>query len=79
MTLTYLCDLYLLQVRKELEELLTKNGELARANTELRHKVTEQEYLSREQKEKIASQRSQIDHLTRIRQKQDDSLRSLQV
>lgn len=67
------------QVRRQMEELLAKNGELSRANTELRHKVTDLEYECKDQRQKMASQKSQVEHLTRVRQKQDESLHSMQV
>lgn len=68
-----------LQVRKQLEELLNKNGELSRTNTDLRHRVQELEFKNKEIKDKVSTQRLQIEHLTKIKKKQEDTMDSLAV
>jgi DNA repair exonuclease SbcCD ATPase subunit len=67
------------QFRHQLEQSLSKNGALSRANTELRHKVTELELSVKDQKDKISQLKNQVDHLGRIRSKQEQSLTSMQV
>ena len=67
------------QVRKQLEELLSRNGELSRANTELRHKITEVDYKNKELKDRILSQKSQIEHLTKVKKKQEETMDSFEV
>ncbi len=66
-------------MRKQLEDLLSRNGELSRANSELRHKLTEIEYQIKEQKEKVSSYKSHVEHMTRVRQKQDETIDSMKV
>ena len=67
------------QVRKQLEELLSRNGELSRANTELRHKITEVDYKNKELKDRILSQKSQIEHLTKVKKKQEETMDSFEA
>ena len=62
-----------------MEDIVSKNGELSRANSELRHKTTELQYQIKELRDKITSHKNHIDHLTRVRQKQDEALESMQV
>ncbi|XP_013416003.1 coiled-coil domain-containing protein 150-like [Lingula anatina] len=67
------------EVRKQNEELVSKNGELSRANHELRHRATELEHQVKEQKEKISRHRSQIEHLHKLRQEQEETISKLRV
>ena len=67
------------EVRKQLEDILNKNGELSRANGDLRHKITELEYQMKEQRDKLAAQKRHVEHLTKIRQKQDKTINSYEV
>ena len=66
-------------VRRQLEDILAKNGELSRANSDLRHKITEMEYQLKEQVDKLAAQKRHIEHLTKIRQRQDKAIGSMEV
>ena len=66
-------------MRKQLDDIISKNGDLSRANSDLRHKITEFEYTVKEQKEKMGRQRSQIEHLTKIRQKQEEAVNHVEV
>lgn len=66
-------------MRKQLEEIISKNGELSRANGELRHKITELEFQMKDQKEKLAKEKHHVDHLTKVRHKQDENIRVLEV
>ena len=67
------------QVRKQLEELLSRNGGLSRTNTELRHKITEVDYKNKELKDRILSQKSQIEHLTKVKKKQEETMDNFEV
>ena len=62
-----------------MEDLVSKNGDLSRTNSDLRHKITELEYNIKDQKEKISSQKSHIEHLSKVRQKQDETVESMKV
>ena len=57
-----------------MEDSVSKNGELSRINSDLRHQVTELEYQVKDHKEKVAKVKSHAEHLTRIRQKQDQTI-----
>ena len=74
-----LCDNFCLQIRKQLEELLSRNGELSRTNTELRHKITEVEYKNKELKDRISGLKSQVDHLSKVKKKHEETIDSLGV
>ena len=66
-------------MRKQLEDILSKNGELSRANGELRHRITELEYQMKEQRDKLSGQKRHVEHLTKIRQKQDKTIGNFEV
>ncbi len=74
-----ICNITFVQVRRQLEELLNKNGELSRTNTDLRHRVQELEFRNKEIKDKVSTQKLQIEHLNKIKKKQEDSMDSLVV
>ncbi|ELT98464.1 hypothetical protein CAPTEDRAFT_74809, partial [Capitella teleta] len=65
-------------VRRQLEESLSKNGSLSRANTELRHKITEQDLQLKEQRDKVSRLQGQVDHFGRVRKKHEESLSSVE-
>ncbi len=67
------------QARKNNDEVTAKNGELARVNTDLRHKVNDLEFQVKQQKDKISSIKTQTEHLQKIRQKQDLALDGYKV
>ena len=67
------------EVRRQLEDIVGKNGDLSRTNTDLRHKVTEFELQVKDQKDKISSQKHHIEHLCKIKKKQEETINSLQV
>ena len=68
-----------LQVRKQLDELVSKNGDLSRANTELRHQTTELEMQIKEMHDKMSGSKAHIEHLGKIRKKQEMTLDKMQV
>ena len=66
-------------VRKQLEDIISKNGDLSRTNTDLRHKVTDLDHQVKDHKDKISSQKHHIEHLVKIKKKQEETINSLQV
>ncbi len=66
-------------MRKQLEELLSRNGDLSRTNTELRHRIMEVECKNKELKDRISSQKTQIEHLTKTKKKQEETIDGLRV
>ena len=66
-------------VRRHLEEISGHNGELLRANSDLRHKISEMEQQLKERNGKISSYKHYIEHLHKIKKKQEEHIQSLQI
>ena len=66
-------------MRRNLEEVLAKNGELSRANSDLRHRLSDVESQLKEQREKTTTHKRQVEHLNKVREKQTKTIRSLEV
>ena len=49
-----MCSCIVLQFRKQLDDISSKNSYLNQQNTDLKHKLTTLEYKTKEQKEKIS-------------------------
>ena len=62
-----------------MDNCLSRNAEMTKQNTTLKHQVGELETDLKEAKVKMSSQRSHIEHLTKMRRRQDEEVHKLQV
>lgn len=68
-----------LDLRKRVEDLLSRNGDLSRANSDLRKKVTDLDFELKDKKEKLNNERQRSEHLQKVRNKQDETIKGIEV
>ncbi|XP_062594271.1 coiled-coil domain-containing protein 150-like isoform X2 [Saccostrea cucullata] len=61
------------EIKKQNDNLQTRNMELVKANTELRHKHSETETLIQNLKDKVSEQKKRIEYLNRSKKDMEDS------
>ena len=67
------------QIRKQNDNLSTRNMELVKANTELRYKATDYENQVKEHKDKIRDQKKKLEYLHRSKKDLEENSEKVRV
>lgn len=67
------------QIKKQSDNLQSRNMELVKANTELRHKASDLENMLRDQKEKFSDQKRKNEYLIKSKKALEENMEKYKV
>lgn len=70
---------FVLQIKKQNDNLQTRNMELVKANTDLRHKQSDSDNLIQNLKDKVSEQKKRIEYLNRSKKDLEENSERMKV
>lgn len=70
---------FVLQIKKQNDNLQTRNMELVKANTDLRHKQSDSDNLIQNLKDKVSEQKKRIEYLNRSKKDMEENSERMKV
>lgn len=77
--MVYMSVCFVLQIKKQNDNLQTRNMELVKANTDLRHKQSDSDNLIQNLKDKVSEQKKRIEYLNRSKKDLEENSERMKV